>query len=165
MGKDHTYAVITCGRQVNAKHFAFTFKELMWNLYQNTGTIPCVLIGTGTTTMFKALQNAQTIVDNIMRFFPLNINNEAHATRILFKLAAVHTIGFQSSLIQTLLLYCALLHIHNVHSFISLDHSKHCGIVPFGLGKSITNKLFLYKIINLTFYRILCLYSAYSCPL
>ena len=55
MGKYHTYAVLTSCRQVDTKHFAFAFKELMRNLYQNTGTIPCVLIGTSTTTVFKAL--------------------------------------------------------------------------------------------------------------
>ena len=99
MSKDHTYAIFTSCRQLNTKHFTLTLEELVRNLYQNTGTIPCVLIGTSTTTMFKALQNAQTIVDNIMRFFSLNINNEAHATRILFKLAAIHAIGFESSLI------------------------------------------------------------------
>ena len=99
MGKDHTYAIFASCRQINAKHFTLTLEKLVRNLHQNTSTIPCVLIGTGTATMFKALQNAQTIVDNIMGFFSLNINNEAHATRILFKLAAIHAIGLESSLI------------------------------------------------------------------
>ncbi|MDU3878219.1 MAG: hypothetical protein E7G82_02075 [Veillonella sp.] len=30
-----------------------------------------------------------------------------------------------------------------MHSFISLDHPKRCGIVPFGLGESINYKLLL----------------------
>ena len=82
--EQHADGVVARRRQREAKLDRFLGEELVRRLQQNAGAIAGPRIGADRTAVLEIEQDRQGVFDELVRFAPLDVGNEADAAGILF---------------------------------------------------------------------------------
>lgn len=82
--KDHPNPVLTSIGKLNTGITSRPLEELMGNLQENARTVARAGITSLRTTMSEVFKNLQALLDDMMRFLALDIDDKAHPTGVLF---------------------------------------------------------------------------------
>src|SRR5215467_2667290 len=73
--EDQSHAVLAWVWQMKPEPFTGVLKKGMRNLHQNTRTVAGILFATAGPPMIEVLQNGQRLIDDLVGFFTLNVDD------------------------------------------------------------------------------------------
>src|SRR5215813_7239710 len=90
--EDLSHAVLAWVWQMKPEPFTGVLKKGMRNLHQNTRTVAGILFATAGPPMIEVLQNGQRLIDDLVGFFTLNVDDKTDAASIMFESGIVKTL-------------------------------------------------------------------------
>ena len=82
--EDHADAVLAEGRQAEAEMFALLFEEAMGHLHEDAGAVAGVRLAAAGAAVFQVEENLDRLLDDVVRFAVVQVDDEADAARIVF---------------------------------------------------------------------------------
>jgi hypothetical protein len=102
-------AILSRIRKMNTQTFANVLEKSMRHLHQYARAVACVFFASTRAAMIKILENRQCLLDDLMRFFALDVYNESNSTSVVLEARIIKTLlGWQTGLahVITLILPC-----------------------------------------------------------
>jgi len=91
-GKYHADSVVERCRQSNAKWRTDRAKVAVRHLQKNPGTVSGIRFTAAGAAVVQIDKNLQRLADDLVGFFPFNVDNEADAAGIVLKLRIVEAL-------------------------------------------------------------------------
>ena len=85
VGKNHAHAVLPFRRQVEAQDGALAAQKSMGNLDHDAGAVAALMVRAFAAAVFQVFQYVQGVVDDVVRPFPLDVDDKADAAGIVFE--------------------------------------------------------------------------------
>ena len=95
---DHAHAIFGFARQGHAGGFGGAFEELMGHLQKDAGAVARVGFAATSTPMVEIAQNLQCLLDDVVRFAALDVDQKTYPARVMLKLRVVKTLFARGAL-------------------------------------------------------------------
>jgi hypothetical protein len=93
--KHHTDSIFAgCGK-VDTQVSALFLEEPMRHLEKDTGSVPCLGVGTTSASVAQINKDLNPLLDNVVGCRTLNVRYDTHATGVVFMLRIIEALFFE----------------------------------------------------------------------
>ena len=115
--ENHADAILARVRQLKTQTGAGVFEKSVRHLHQDAGAVAGILLAAASAAVIEIFQYRERLLDDFVRFFAFDINDETDAAGIMLEARIVETLFFR----PTRLIHRVTLHEITKHSTLKND--------------------------------------------